>query len=375
MLEALTHVARKVQKHSAGRSAAILILTDGQIGNEDAVVACAREAGCPVHVVGIAITPNDALRAVAEETGGRVVFLSSGDDIPAATERFATLLRPPVVSNLSMPTGWEAADGRALRDLTAGDDLVIPVSASPEAPELSLAGTSSDGSLWASTPSREVCKPAGLIWARARICHLERRDNPAALTLAKEFNLLCKTAAFVAWDEAEKVVIAKRQIEQPTIALQARLRAQPTLASPCAPPIQRFFALKHDRVLESPEDGGMLFARANSPRAQDVAADGVLTLVELLAYLETQAQELLADVCGNGTIPQSISENLRLIKELKIGSSLDFHREADYLLAEFLVLFKALAGKYPESAPRFKELLALARKCRKRIAASATATR
>ena len=95
MLEALTHVAGKVQKHSAGRSAAILILTDGQIGNEDAVVACAREAGCPVHVVGIAITPNDALRAVAEETGGRVVFLSPGDDIPAATERFAPLLRPP----------------------------------------------------------------------------------------------------------------------------------------------------------------------------------------------------------------------------------------------------------------------------------------
>lgn len=375
MLEALTHVAQKVRKHSAGRSAAILILTDGQIGNEETVVSCAREARCPVHVVGIAITPNDALRAVAEETGGRVVFLSPGDDIPAATERFAPLLRTPVMSNLSMPAGWEAADGRPLRDLTAGDDLVIPISAAPGVPDLSLAGTSTDGCLWTSIPCKEICKPAGLIWARARIRHLERRDDQSALKIAKEFNILCKTAAFVAWDESEKVVIAKKEIEQPTIALQASPRYHASIGSVSGPSIRGVRALLRPRVLESPEDGEMLFARANSPRAKDVTADGVLTLAELIAYLENQAQEVLAEVCGNKNIPQSISEVLRQIRALALGLPLDFQVKVDPLLAEFLLLFKELSKKHPMAVSRINELLALAKKCRKRLAASAAAAR
>ncbi len=375
MLEALAHVAGKVKKHSAGRSAAILILTDGQIGNEEAVVSCAQEAGCPVHVVGIAITPNDALRAVAEETGGRVVFLSPGDDIPAAVGRYAPLLRPPVVRELSMPAGWEAADGRSLQDLTPGEDLVIPVSATPEAPELSLAGISSDGSLWSSIPTREDCKPAGLIWARARIRHLERRSDQGALALAKEFNLLCKSAAFVAWDEAEKVVIAKKEIEQPTVALYARPRSQAILASPCSPRIARFCAPPPPRILESLEADCMLLARGNSPRSKDVSAAGGWTSAELLEFLETQAQKLLLEVCGMGKVPQSILENLRRLKDLATDRPLDFQAKAAPLLAEFLVFFKGLAKKHPKFAPGIKELLAIAKECRKRVAAAATATR
>jgi hypothetical protein len=43
-----------------------------------------------------------------------------------------------------------------------------------------------------------------------------RGDLAAALPLAKEFNLLCSGAAFVAWDDSENVAVASEQIYQPS---------------------------------------------------------------------------------------------------------------------------------------------------------------
>jgi hypothetical protein len=49
-----------------------------------------------------------------------------------------------------------------------------------------------------------------------------------AISLAKEHNIVCEGAAFVAWDEAEKVPISTREIYQP--AMETRL-----FAKACAP--------------------------------------------------------------------------------------------------------------------------------------------
>ena len=352
MLEALSHVAKKARKHSAGRSAAILLLTDGDIGNEEAVVACAREAGCPVHVIGIAISPNDALRAVAEETGGRAVFLSPGEDIEAATERFAPLLRPPVVRELSMPAGWEAADGRPLRDLTAGDDLVVPVSAAPGTPELSLAGMGADGSPWKLTPVQEDCKPAALIWARARIRHLERREDQGALALAKEFNLLCKTAAFVAWDEAEKVVIAKKEIQQPSV-----LCSEPAHVLRCvsAPSISlRELPISY---LSSPRKSH-LFRPWAIPVKKGIESE-VLKVVKALNKLIKK--ELVAPSV-------MLSEILLHLQELAEQSPADFSSRAAGLLSSLIEQLEALALTSPQLAKKTKPLIASLRSSRDSIA-------
>ena len=50
--------------------------------------------------------------------------------------------------------------------------------------------------------------------ARTRVAVIDH-ERGAAVALAKEFNLLCEGAAFVAWDEAEKVAAAEREIYQP----------------------------------------------------------------------------------------------------------------------------------------------------------------
>ena len=67
-------------------------------------------------------------------------------------------------------------------------------------------------------PRQISSREAGLIWSRSRIRHLDaskRKDE--ALLLAKQFNLLSRGAAFIAWDDAEKVPVAQTEIVQPAL--------------------------------------------------------------------------------------------------------------------------------------------------------------
>jgi hypothetical protein len=236
-----------MREHSAGRTTAVLLITDGEIGNEHGAVNAAKQLGCPVHLLGVAMTANDGLEAIARETGGRSVFVAPGEDIPAAVERFAPILRSPVVTGLTLTPGWQTADESPLRNLCDGDDIVIPISANPEASELILTCTStqvcpglsplhsgSGFSLHPSSGSNQVSnsafiprqissREAGLIWARSRIRHLDaskRKDE--ALALAKQFNLLSRGAAFIAWDDAERVPVAQTEIVQPAMVVSER---------------------------------------------------------------------------------------------------------------------------------------------------------
>lgn len=218
LVPALDHLAAKIKEHSSNRTAAVLLITDGEIGNEHGVVDAAKRLGCPVHLVGVAMTANDGLDAIARVIGGRSAFLAPGEDIPAAVERFAPVLRAPVVTGLTLAPGWQTADESPLGDLCDGDDIVIPLSASREARDLDVGGRTADGHAWSVVPERQKLISAGLLWARARIRHLDackREDD--ALALAKEFNLLSRGAAFIAWDNAEQVPVAQTEIVQPAM--------------------------------------------------------------------------------------------------------------------------------------------------------------
>ena len=223
MVPALRHLEAKMREHSAGRATAVLLITDGEIGNEHGAVNAAKQLGCPVHLLGVAMTANDGLEAIARETGGRSVFVAPGEDIPAAVERFAPILRAPVVTGLTLTPGWQTADESLLRNLCDGDDIVIPISANPEASELILTCTSAVPQLSPLNPQLISSRNAGLLWARSRIRHLDaskRKDE--ALALAKQFNLLSRGAAFIAWDDAERVPVAQTEIVQPAMVVSER---------------------------------------------------------------------------------------------------------------------------------------------------------
>ena len=250
LVPALEHLRAKKQAHSGEHPAAVLVITDGQVGDEYGAVMAAKKIGCPVHILGVAMTANDGLDALAKETGGRAIFLAPGEDIAGAVERFAPVLRAPVVTGLTMPPGWTTADETPLRDLCEADDIVVAISAAPDAAELSLSCTStqvpgfslhpsSDSTPHTSPHSSDVyaqlsslnpqlisSRKAGLIWARSRIRSLDISDREdEALVVAKEFNLLSSDAAFIAWDEAEQVPVAQSEIIQPALEVEEYVSA------------------------------------------------------------------------------------------------------------------------------------------------------
>jgi hypothetical protein len=68
-----------------------------------------------------------------------------------------------------------------------------------------------------------------LLWAKERIATLLESDRQAeAIILAKKHNLLCKGAAFIAWDEAEQVQVAQEEIVQPDLKSFALYAACPS---------------------------------------------------------------------------------------------------------------------------------------------------
>ena len=250
LVPALQHLGSKMREHSAEHPAAVLVITDGQVGDERGAIAAAKKFGCPVHILGVAMTANDGLDAIAKQTGGRSIFLAPGEDIAGAVERFAPILRAPVVTGLTMPPGWTTADESALRDLCESEDVVVPISASKDARDLDVDGRTVDGTAWSIVPERHTMPKAGLVWARSRIRSLDASDREdEALILAKEFNLLSSDAAYIAWDEAEQVPVAQTEIVQPAIRLESNVGRG--YAACCAPPDVRHFSVSDGDDLAS----------------------------------------------------------------------------------------------------------------------------
>jgi hypothetical protein len=211
-------VLNALAKHSAGRRAAVVLITDGQIGNEAAIFEALRpHGGVRVHTFGIDTTVNDALLTrVAEQQRGSCCLLMPTDDIAGAVARLGARLRRPVLTGISVEGDWELP-GDAPGDLHSEEVALLSLKGKAGASEVTLRGRRSDG---VEQTFRVKLEPRPepalkLLWARDAISHRQRiGEKSEALELATRFNLLCEGAAFVAWDEAEKVSIATREVYQ-----------------------------------------------------------------------------------------------------------------------------------------------------------------
>ena len=320
---AIRHIGEKIRLHSPDREATILVITDGQVGNEAQVKVLAQSIGCPVHVIGVAMTMNDALGAIASATGGRSVFLAPGEDIPSAVERFAPVLRDPVITDLSLPSGWTTADGSKLRNLVDGDDVVVPISATKDAAQFALTGKKPDGSPWEVVRTENILPGAGLVWARARVRHLDSKGRRSdSLAVAKEFNILSEQAAFVAWDEAEKVPVAQTELFQPGITVADNVEVRCSLRAPVsycdydpAPPP------------EAPEDRMMRGGPMSPPRKRSKKAPrkspAEKSNEQLVAYL-VRLQDDLQRFWDPQPVPPRLQEIFQELKAL-LGSTDEEH--------------------------------------------------
>jgi hypothetical protein len=114
-----------------------------------------------------------------------------------------------------------------LPDLCAGEVLLTPIRVRADlAQSLRLIGTLPNGRSHSITYDLGTVQPDAenpvprLLWAHRRIRHLLDTERTAqAIPLAIAHNLTCRGASFVAWDEAEKVPVAKREVYQPSLGI------------------------------------------------------------------------------------------------------------------------------------------------------------
>lgn len=215
---ALQHVQQVAARHSRGRAKSLILITDAQVGNETDILSLMEATpDFPLHCFGVDVALNDALLlALAHQQRGTFHSLNPGDDVAQAVADLAQTIRHPVLQDLRLSDGWEPADA-SIPPLYSGQ--VYRLSARSKLKDtLALAGRNADA-LAASLPvaaQTTTSQAPYLHWCKTRIQrHIADDQKAAAIALSVQSNLICPLTAFIAWDDAEKVAIARHALVQP----------------------------------------------------------------------------------------------------------------------------------------------------------------
>lgn len=241
LLPALKHVLEVIAAHSKERAPVVILITDGQVGNEAGVLDALRaHRQLPVHTFGIDTAVNDAfLKHLAAQHRGGCMLMTPNDDIRGAVTRLGARLRRPVLVEIAASGGWQAATAQ-VPDVHADEHLLVALKGPKGAAFLELTGTLADRSRRTfrfDLRPEKIASPR-LLWAREAIdLHLAEHREKEALALAMHHNIVCRGAAFIAYDE--KVPIANEELYQPAmegIVLRIQLGVPRAIAAAaCAP--------------------------------------------------------------------------------------------------------------------------------------------
>ncbi len=225
-----------------GHDRVLVLVTDGQVGNEDELLATLSGAlsGIRVHTIGIDRAVNAGfLTRLAVVGGGRCELVESEDRLDEAADHIHRRICTPLVTDLRLTggadSGFTVLDGTVaparLPALFPGVPLVISGRwRGAPAGAVALAGQDAAGGQWSATVRADgpATAPAvGPVWARAHLRDLEDGylvAGPGAtgelerriVATSLRFGVLCRFTAYVAIDS--RVVTdggAPHQITQP----------------------------------------------------------------------------------------------------------------------------------------------------------------
>jgi len=203
---------------SGSRDRVLVLVTDGQVGNEDQVLreTSGTLAGVRVHTVGIDRAVNAGfLGRLAIAGGGRCELVESEDRLDEAMERIHRRIGAPVVTGVTLESsGLSLISPVRLPDIFPGVPFVVAGRLTGDRTnELTLKGTTRDGQPWSVTarPQKVEGPATTWTWARAHLrdledsyvsqsvgdlSALERQITETSL----RFGVLCRFTAFVAVD-------------------------------------------------------------------------------------------------------------------------------------------------------------------------------
>lgn len=201
------------------RDRVLVLVTDGQVGDEDRILGtlAPQLGGVRVHTVGIDRLVNEGfLQRLAGLTGGRCELVESEDRLDEAMRHIHRRITAPVLTGLSLRSAGLAAELASLApsplpELFEGAPVVISGRfTGPAAGSLVVAG---DNGWQMTVPAVPSDNPSlGAVWARARIRDLEDQYVTGAswehgalereiVEVSLRFGVLSRFTAFVSVDE------------------------------------------------------------------------------------------------------------------------------------------------------------------------------
>ncbi|GAA3149200.1 hypothetical protein GCM10010466_45190 [Planomonospora alba] len=295
------------------RERVLVLVTDGQVGDEDRILArvAAGPAGVRVHTVGVDRAVNAGfLGRLAGLGAGRCELVESEDRLDEAMEHIHRRIGAPLVTDLSVEgDGLDLVPGSAgrLGSLFPGVPLTVTgrYRGAP-AGAVVLRGLDAGGRPWERrvTGTRVDNPAARPVWARARLRDLEDRYAAGDRSLEEEIvstslehGVLCRFTAFVALDtrvvgEGGPEHRVVQPVEQPSGWEAPAAAAAPVMFTAMATPLP---------APGAPPGGAPSFG---APAAPAPAAGGAFPATGLPAA-PLPAESLPGDASGGDAFPDA----------------------------------------------------------------------
>ncbi|MFM9971845.1 MAG: marine proteobacterial sortase target protein [Burkholderiales bacterium] len=203
---------------SPGRIRQVVFLTDGAVGNEEALfkLITAKLGDSRLFTIGIGSAPNSHFMNKAASLGrGTFTYIGKVGEVKEKMLALFAKLESPVLKGLRIewPNGAQVESWPArIPDLYLGEPLVVSFAVNSMAGEVKVSGMRGDAP-WASSLNLDSAaqgKGMGVLWARAKIAALndsvregasEETVKPQVLQVALEHHLVSKYTSLVAVDK------------------------------------------------------------------------------------------------------------------------------------------------------------------------------
>ena len=396
--------AKTATTDEPARDSILVLVTDGQIGDEDRVLARLEKSlgATTLHVVGIDTAANAGLLTrLTDSSGGTHEIVESEDRLDEVMDRIQERIVAPIVTDVRIEGGAveildDTVEPAKRPSLFPGVPLVLRGRCRGTGPgRLTIRGQTRTGEQWqvAVTPHLAQAPGVGALWARGRlqslvdtyavgrgvdIDSLERR----IVDLSTGFGVLCKFTAVVAIDprspETANATQTLRRIVQPVFdAPQALPQAQWCYLQ--APQIwhdREFEPLcarsrsdvtvsggsvgssgSHDDSFEEPlgDEGLEEFKRIIALPAEQAMIRDAIALVrprsgllddvppEMVSMLVGEVSKVLAMLAAGGCTPSRTASLERLLEVIRKDPS---DRDALRLLLDTLVAFAGQGDRW-----------------------------